>query len=56
MEGKRAMNEDMKIVEVLLKTGWTFEHYREQPQWVIDHIECRHIAHERFAKFQKNYG
>lgn len=56
MEGKRSTTAEMQVVEILIETGWDFDTYRQQPQWVIDHILSRRVAQRRYAKFKQTYG
>lgn len=56
MQGKSGITTEMQVVEVLLETGWSFETYRHQPQWVIDHILSRKVAQGRYNNFKQKYG
>jgi len=40
----------MQIVELMLDNGWTYQEYRRQPQWVIEHILARKKAAARVRK------
>jgi hypothetical protein len=44
---------EMQIVDIMAIFGWDYETYRQQPQWVIDHVLAKGFARQRHAKFTK---
>jgi len=56
LQGKTETTAEMQVVEVLLETGWSYETYRQQPKWIIEHILSKKVAQVRFNKFRKKYG